>query len=154
MRRDWQRRLQRLEQAAAALPGKGPSWSCSTPEEGYAFHGPHGRRYDWAGRDTWPAWDDGQCNGSLAEAQAHLTPAELNPRRSSRSSSESRRPGTRREDAMRARSGRRQVVGGMRPVQRDERPHMLTCGVSKTIEPGDQCELEVNNYVDPTVSVV
>ena len=24
MRRDWQRRLQRLEQAAAALPGKGP----------------------------------------------------------------------------------------------------------------------------------
>ena len=80
MRRDWQRRLQRLEQAAAALPGKGPMLVVlHAGPEGYAFHGPHGRRYDWAGRDTWPAWDDGQCNGSLAEAQAHLTACGVEP---------------------------------------------------------------------------
>jgi hypothetical protein len=81
MRRDWQRRLQRLEQAAAALPGAGPQLVVLYAlEEGYAFHSPSGRRYDWAGRDTWPAWDDGQCYGSLAEAQAHLGACGVEPK--------------------------------------------------------------------------
>ena len=80
MRRDWQRCLQRLEQAAAALPGKGPQLVVLYAlEDGYAFHGPHGRRHDWAGRDTWRSWDDGHCYGSLAEAQAHLGACGVEP---------------------------------------------------------------------------
>ena len=81
MRRDWQRRLQRLEQAAAALPGKGPMLVVlHAGPQGYTFHGPHGRRYDWAGRDTWPSWDDGRCFASTAAACAHLSAYGVEPR--------------------------------------------------------------------------
>ena len=81
MRRDWQRRLQRLEQAAAALPGKGPQLVVLYAlDEGHAFHGPHRRRYDWAGRDTWPSWDDGRYYASLAAARAHLDACGVEPR--------------------------------------------------------------------------
>jgi hypothetical protein len=81
MRRDWQRRLQRLEQAAAALPGSGPPLVVLyTLEEGFAFHAPDVPRYDWAGRDTWPAWDDGRCFASLADAKAHLGACGMEPR--------------------------------------------------------------------------
>ena len=81
MRRDWQRRLQRLEQAVALLPGTGPPLVVlHAGAEGLAFHAPHGRRYDWAGRDTWPAWDDGQCFDSAAAACAHLRACGVEPR--------------------------------------------------------------------------
>jgi hypothetical protein len=81
MRRDWQRRLLRLEQAAAALPGSGPALVVLyTFDEGYAFHGPCEARHDWAGRDTWPPWDDGRCYASLAEARVHLAACGLEPR--------------------------------------------------------------------------
>jgi hypothetical protein len=80
MRRDWQRRLQRLEQAADALPGSGPALVVLYAlDEGYAFHGPS-RRYDWGGRDTWPAWDDGHCFASIAAVRAHLGACGFEPK--------------------------------------------------------------------------
>ena len=73
MRRDWQRRLQRVEDAAASLPGDGlPFVVVYRLEDGYTFHAPEGARYDWAGKDTWPAWDDGRHFESLDAAQGHL----------------------------------------------------------------------------------
>lgn len=103
MRRDWQRRLQRLEQAAAALPGSGPMLvALYTLEEGFASHAPDVPRYDWAGRDTWPSWDDGRCFASLAEAKAHLGACGVEPRTIVIVES---------GGALRRRSGRRLLVG-------------------------------------------
>jgi hypothetical protein len=81
MRRDWQRRLQRVERAVASLPGSGPLFVVVYAQQnGFAFHGPYGPRYDWTGRDTWPVWDSGECFGSLAAAQAHLGACGVEPR--------------------------------------------------------------------------